>query len=479
MMREVCKSWAQGFDANFVAMEAKQTVRAVDVLPQIQNFGRLERICLTGDLYGTKLEYLAGSSVRTLDLSQCKGVTEALLHSLFGCSLTSLSLYVCSEVDDISILILQMTCPSVSDLNIGGTNVGDFGLGQLWLFPLVSLHFREFPEGKVTREGIRAIRKHSLTSLELSVAGDFSDEDWEFSDTSFDFQCLQELEGLPLTHLKIEGRNESLSDEFLGFLRGMPLTTLELTQCDKISEDTFLLLFGMPLRSLCIQAFCDRDDLISRAALDILWEMPLTSLRLSGPFDFGTLNFLRGQLRSLTSLRLWSPDVQFDDGSVSNLKGMLLSDLQLDGCDGITDEGLGFLEGIPLKYLELVDCKMITDKGLAKLSSMCMGLEVLVLNRCNATEEGCEKLLTLPLNVLVLSTTSDKFYRVGDSQARRAVGCATRYCTALSIGVLMQYVTAGWFARRICKGCVHLSGIHKHDAGICCLVAVLSSWYCS
>lgn len=102
--------------------------------------------------------------------------------------------------------------------------------------------------------------------------------DWGFLSSQTGFSVLS---CLPLTALDLandEGVFGFADDEFLGKLRGLPLTSLNLDHCEKITDQGIECLAGMPLEILSLLALTQITD----ESLNILKFMPLTCLGLGG-----------------------------------------------------------------------------------------------------------------------------------------------------------------------------------------------------
>ena len=401
----VCKSWAQGYEGSVstIHVQLDAAIPMLKTMPQIQRFELLRSLHLTGDLQNTGLQCLRGSRVRSLVLSDCQGVSSALLETLRGTQITKLSMFGCWEVGDECMETLAGLGLSVSGLFLAGCCVGDLGLEALrGLKSLSSLRFMEFDTSRVTGAGFRALRALPLTSLE--VGGDEEHGD-PFEDDFMDFDSVKELRGLPLTHLWINGSGWITNEGFSG-LEGMPLTSLEVSQCcTGFSDAALFSLQGMPLQSLCLEVdgseyMAPETILSSDAFVRVLGAMPLTMLDLSGPFEIlpESLQALPG---TLTSLHL-SGHGKFSDRSLSIVRELpLLTDLHLFGCAEVTDQGFKSLVGLPLKKLHLCGCEAVTSEALASLKGL--PLTELWVSKCNLIDdEGVKCLAGLPLTALAL-----------------------------------------------------------------------------
>jgi serine/threonine protein kinase len=187
---------------------------------------------------------------------------------------------------------------------------------------------------------------------------------------------LSPLRGMSLTSLDL---SQCRQVRDLSPLRGMPLTSLNLTECGQVRDLSPL--HDMPLTSLNL-TFCGQvGDLAS------LQGLPLVSLSIRGCGQVRDLSPLRGM--KLTSLNLaYCSQIS----SLSPLHHMPLTSLDLYDCREVHD--LTPLQGMPLASLVLYRCRRITD--LSPLKGM--PLTSLYL-------EGCSELKHLtPLQGMKLTT---------------------------------------------------------------------------
>lgn len=144
-----------------------------------------------------------------------------------------------------------------------------------------------------------------------------------------------------------------VTDEDLGRLQGLQLSSLLLNGCFKLTNSCLGVLKYMPISRLHL------FPSVTDAGLEDVSEMPLTSLSLMG-CDYVTNEGLRKiQGLSLTCLNLsfchWLSDL-----GLKQLKGLPISDLDLYTCEMITDVGIGHLSGLPLTHIRVKGCSMLS-----------------------------------------------------------------------------------------------------------------------
>lgn len=213
--------------------------------------------------------------------------------------------------------------------------------------------------------------------------------------------CL--VRGLHLNWLRL-GASLS-SDKDLKELRGLRLTALEMSDCQKITGEGFCYLKDMPLTRLDLYRMENLSD------LSALHSLPLTRLSLQQCPMLDNLESLRGKPLKYLGLAgcpgigdqevglLRGMPLEFLDlsgGSVTGeglevLRGMPLATLDLSFCPCLTDASLAFLEGLPLTQLRLENCRSLTNEGLRNLKGLRLDLLVLEKNRW-LRREGLEHL---------------------------------------------------------------------------------------
>lgn len=375
---------------------------------------------LTGSLDGIGLESLRGSTrVQTLDLSGCRGISPCFIATLRGTPLRTLLLGG-SDINNFGIAALAALGLPLSKLDISRTIVDDKGLEKLrGLSHLSVLVFWGFNEFTVTAKGVRALSQLTVSDLEFSVPEHSELEE----DERFDFDSLREIRGMPLTSLKVSD-NQSLGNEGFSGLVGMPLTNLKIECGGSLTNQGMFCLRGMALCNLDL--VFDGDGGISLDGLIVLKGMPLASLCLAGSFLIcdGFLELLKGapltdlhlnaeendcQLTDtglavlsslpLTSLVLKERRSQITDRGVAGLKGLRLTDFTLEGAENIGDLALKTLKDMPLTNLTMDGCHDVTDAGIKYIANL--PLTYLRLGACHNVSSATQGILQgLPITSL-------------------------------------------------------------------------------
>jgi len=89
------------------------------------------------------------------------------------------------------------------------------------------------------------------------------------------------------------------------------------------------------------------------------------------------------------------------DADLSLLSMLHLTELNLSGCQHISNSGLAHLSMLPLKHLDLSEIYHLDESGLARLSSL--RLQHLNLSHCKVTDAGLKHLSLMPLQHLDLT----------------------------------------------------------------------------
>lgn len=374
-MRGACRSWRTGLEAVATKLKIKGS-----------------NLPLSIDL--------RFSSLTTLDLQDCSLVTAEGLWALQNLrSLTSLSLKMDTEDFNEPFLGGLRGISSLTELDLDLTSIEDPDftderLKMLHGLPVIPIRLDftglENPPSRALLLGLPALR--SLTLHEC-----WTDD-------------LEALKGLQLETLKI-GESCSLSDEAMGSLRGMPLTSLDFGignfEGSELSDVGMEALRGLPLTNLNLGS----KHWVTDAGLDALRGMPLTRLDTgSSERVFGVLpmpgGFTDAGLVALGGMPL--TDLIFSESSgitgveFQALRGAPLKFLYLSDC-GMTDAGLQFLRGFQLERLDLTRNGEVTDTGLEALRGM--PLKSLNLSGTEVSDDGLDVLKGMPLNSLDLSDT--------------------------------------------------------------------------
>lgn len=169
---------------------------------------------------------------------------------------------------------------------------------------------------------------------------------------------LHHLGGLPLDTLSLQSCPR-LSDLSLEGLRGLLLTSLNMSWCNRLEGSGFSHLKKMPL------GYLDLGHCLGVEDLEGLQDLPLTSLKLRSCGEVRSLKDLCGM--PLTSLDLGWTGIR--DNDFVGWGGMPLTDLSLDFCKWVPREGLEQLRGAPLSRLDLCECSL-QDSDLAALMGL-------------------------------------------------------------------------------------------------------------
>lgn len=269
---------------------------------------------------------------------------------------------VARDVDLVALKGLPLT-----ELSLKNSHVTDTGLEHLRGLPLTDLNLRDCCS--VTDEGLVALRGLGLPLTALDISDCF-----EWVDFFNGAKGLEGLRGMPLKVLKLEGlpQNEYNFEEFEA-LQGMELESLSLARCsDVVLDGSLEVLKNMPLTSLNL-ADCYR---VTDIGLQFLWGRPLTSLVLSCGVRYVGEKTERGGevgdqgLEVLQGMKMTCLDLansrRITGVGLQVLRGMPLVDLCLDDCDNIDGPSLDVLRGMPLKRLSLAQCGPIIDRDLQK-----------------------------------------------------------------------------------------------------------------
>lgn len=304
-------------------------------------------------------------SLRELDLwevlaptpSQLKALKDLPFLTKMFLTLTwgELSREMSEVLQDIAIpeLSLQLGCEADDD-------EGSNSMGLLEGLPLKLLEVRG---ADTSQAGLEPLRRLPLVDLFLGgrpVEG----SDWG--------DVLEVVQGKPLESFGLGGcwvdvRKSSnkpflyITDLSLEALWGMSLDFLDLLYCDQVSDEGLQFLRGMPLTILGIR--CNETNQFTDAIFEILRSLPLEELDMDGCDSLTNAGF--GVLRSVSSLA-WLSLANTGFSDIGILQGLPLTHLDIAGTR-VTDLGWGAFRGMPLKYLRLCGCNNLTGSGLIEL----------------------------------------------------------------------------------------------------------------
>lgn len=242
----------------------------------------------------------------------------------------------------------------------------------------------------VSDAGLEVFRSMPLRSLNLCDCCEIAD--------------IAMLRGLSLPFLSLEGLREVINGSF-HVVRDMPVT--ELTMYYGATDEALAFLRGKPLTRLNL----GYKGIFSVVGLEVLKGMPLTNLNAS------TCKGLAGFVLCGLPLKCLSVSY-FTDIDLDALKGMELIQLKLWDCQAVTDSGLEVLRGMPLTSVTFESGQNLTDAGLAVLRGM--ALEEVFLYDCpHFTNSGLEVMRGMPLKCINMygcgKTTEEGMRRVAGS----------------------------------------------------------------
>lgn len=194
-------------------------------------------------------------------------------------------------------------------------NLTDASLGFLKGMCLTDLHLDNCRQ--LTGAGFFSLQGLHLTALSLRGCG------YGYVKLGPSPVALAFLRGLPLTRLDLR-MFFRLTDSRLDLLRAMPLTDLDLGGCCGLNCESLKILKGMPLRRLVLDRWGKRLD---DEGCKHLREFPLTALDLAGSYITGE--------------------------GLAQLRGMQLRSLDLSECYRLRIVNIVHLRGLPLERLNV------------------------------------------------------------------------------------------------------------------------------
>ncbi|KAG2826531.1 hypothetical protein PC113_g21752 [Phytophthora cactorum] len=383
----------------------------------------------------------AASTLRSLDIRQCKNLTSSGISYLANSTVKDMSMYHlavddCLGVDNMAFFgfetspgLRSLTSLSLSGLGIDETatswivkgcgtslqrlNVArckvlsDFAL--LLMAPLISspvfvkLNMQECP--LITDTGIK-----NLFSLEEEKYRDAADDDDDVPQTHLkclnlkhcvnvgdDAMVLVGKYGGNLVKLNLKGLRKVSDRGVMEIAKGCPLLKNISLSGRNITLQTFKLL-GKMCRNLNVLDISERRDLETPTCLMNLVSTrthPLTRIDLSASNVCDTgVSVLASACRQLESINL-SKCAQITDFATEALASRCfqLKILLLSNTRGITDRTLTALAftKIPLEILDLSGNTRVTDEGLLVLCTSCQQIQELRLKGCDRLSQKAVK----------------------------------------------------------------------------------------
>jgi hypothetical protein len=338
-------------------------------------------------------------SVRELDCTEVRGVTDAGLAKLAGLPALRVIKLERTSVTDAGMAQLQKI-RNLEDLDLKRTGITAAGYKEVGKFS--GLKRLRVVYNKFDDDCLQAIK--DLKNLELL----------DMQDCNLPTEKgLMVLQGFPkLRNVRMYGPN--INDKVIGYLNGAKdMRVLSLEQSN-VTADAFDIIGGMSnLQELGLfgaikttdaavaklsglkklQKLELRQTPVTSLALSYLKEMKsLKSLDLAETGNVGDegLEYIKG-LTNLEELNLWQ--CRIDDKGLANLEGLTnLKWLKLDKCE-ITNDGLKHLEPLKkLEYLHIGSNSQITDAGLPHLYGLKKLKTLVVTFLPGVTDAGVEKL---------------------------------------------------------------------------------------
>ncbi|KAG3249634.1 hypothetical protein PI124_g5695 [Phytophthora idaei] len=383
----------------------------------------------------------AASTLRSLDIRQCKNLTSSGISYLANSTVKDMSMYHlavddCLGVDNMAFFgfetspgLRSLTSLSLSGLGIDETAISwivkgcgtslqrlnvarckvlsDFAL--LLMAPLISspvfvkLNMQECP--LITDTGIK-----NLFSLEEEKYRDAADDDDDVPQTHLkclnlkhcvnvgdDAMVLVGKYGGNLAKLNLKGLRKVSDRGVMEIAKGCPLLKNISLSGRNITLQTFKLL-GKMCRNLNVLDISERRDLETPACLMNLVSTrthPLTRIDLSASNVCDTgVSVLASACRQLESINL-SKCAQITDFATEALASRCfqLKILLLSNTRGITDRTLTALAftKIPLEILDLSGNTRVTDEGLLVLCTRCQQIQELRLKGCDRLSQKAVK----------------------------------------------------------------------------------------
>ncbi len=241
-------------------------------------------------------------------------------------------------------------------------------------------------------------------------------------------KSLKILSGSSVKRLILDYAN--INDEGMAYLENVPLTQLRLVGCHHVTDNGMAALKKMPLTHFTLS-----DCSITEEGLTCLKEKQLQSLDLCGVWlsDKAFEMFSSMPLQRLSLTRCGS---DFTKKGLECLPASL-KHLELASQSHITDVELEALASYALEHVSVMNCAQITDRGLMALANVHSLTELTISSCYRITNAGLAHLMRLPnLTSLVISNC--------DQISDAGVAClATRRWQHLSLESCPNVTQAG------------------------------------
>eukprot|EP01102_Stenamoeba_stenopodia_P007813 TRINITY_DN2206_c0_g2_i4.p1 TRINITY_DN2206_c0_g2~~TRINITY_DN2206_c0_g2_i4.p1 ORF type:complete len:1488 (+),score=274.93 TRINITY_DN2206_c0_g2_i4:992-5455(+) len=335
-------------------------------------------------------------------------IDDKVLENTLDSSFTSLELAQCKQITDASCAIIANKCAYLKRLSLSGCiNISNTGLEH------IARHCSQLEEidlegcCNIEDAGVQAIAKrcHQLKIINLSGCIKLTNA------TLKDLSCLCP----DIASISLKKCHQITDPAF--HLIGDKLSQLDLSECPQISDSAIieiankscgqlqvLKLAGKNITDESMQALASKCrnlkelelvccESITDATVQFLSQSChlLTSLSLSNCKNISNAAFVNNGLANLCHLDLTRCIKLTDEGIKCIVKGSkgLLS-LNLTSCEGVTDAGLEYIADSCdyINSITLTKCPKVTDIGIMVLSNKCRCLSYLDLQRCSITDEG-------------------------------------------------------------------------------------------
>ena len=298
------------------------------------------------------------STLRSINLSNCKEVTDATIKGLsIGCpNITSINISNCRKTTNASMVILKDQFMDLSEVDIENCKgITDAGVSEL-------------------------LKCTSLKSLRLAYNSHLTEN--AFMDLGSACQGIRIIDLEECTRLKDDG--------VLNLCKACPL--LESININSCRSLTTISLEGIAkCKHLTTAKLQNRSDIKDNHIIDIVEGCPqLQVLHLLDCYQITdvTLNAIGRSQRNLTDLSfsITGRSVMTDAGVRAMMYGCpYLQHLVIFSCGYLTDEIMGPL-GLScpdLKYLDISKCEKLTATGVSNLLQTCPSIQCIKFNWCS------------------------------------------------------------------------------------------------